>query len=97
MPNPNWRKGMQSPNPRGRPRGVPEFMEAARKLTPEALRLLASIMRDDEAQNSDRIKAAQIILDRGMGKPVPERPFYVPWTEEQVALAERMVPANGAE
>lgn len=42
----------------------------ARKYTEEAIQTLAEIMRDGFAKDSDRIKAADSILDRGHGKPL---------------------------
>lgn len=42
-----------------------EFRQAGQ----EALDILLAVMRDDTARNADRIKCAEIILDRGYGKP----------------------------
>ncbi len=36
---------------------------------PEALDMLLAVMRDKKARAADRIRAAEIILDRGWGKP----------------------------
>ena len=49
---------------------VPEDLKEAFQLSGhEALAVLLSVMRDKRARNADRIKAAEIILDRGYGKP----------------------------
>lgn len=49
---------------------VPEELKEAFQLSGhEALAVLLSVMRDKKARNADRIKAAEIILDRGYGKP----------------------------
>lgn len=43
-------------------------MRAARKLTPEAIRYCAKVMRDEEADTRHRLKASEIILAHGMPK-----------------------------
>ena len=49
---------------------VPDDLKEAFQLSGhEALAVLLSVMRDKRARNADRIKAAEIILDRGWGKP----------------------------
>jgi len=57
-----------SGNPGGRPKGRSEVNELALKWSPEALRTLMRIMRDEEEETKERIRAAEIILDRGLGK-----------------------------
>jgi len=42
----------------------------AREHTEEALTTIAQVMRDPFAENKDRLKAANDILDRGHGKPL---------------------------
>lgn len=50
---------------------LPEELKLAfRAAAPEALDVLKKILRDENAKHSDRIKCAEIILDRGYGKPV---------------------------
>jgi hypothetical protein len=44
--------------------------KAARALTDLAMRTLEEAARDEDAKWSDRISAANSILDRGYGKPV---------------------------
>lgn len=46
------------------------FAEMARDLVPEALEIVASIMRDDQQTGSARIAAVNVIMDRGLGKPM---------------------------
>lgn len=54
----------------GRPKLPEELKEAFRAAAPEALAVLKKILMDNEAKNADRIRCAEIILDRGYGKPV---------------------------
>lgn len=54
----------------GRPRLPEELKEAFRAAAPEALRVLVQIVNDEDAKHGDRIRAAEVILDRGYGKPV---------------------------
>ncbi len=46
-----------------------EIRSLARSHTKTALRVLAEIMRDKEGNTSARVSAAQVLLDRGWGKP----------------------------
>ena len=48
------------------PDDVKEMLKAA---TPDAVRYLASLVNDVAAKDADRVKAAEIILDRVYGKP----------------------------
>lgn len=60
----------QSGNPSGRPK-IPEEVKAAfRAATPRAFEVLCEIMDDEGAKDSDRIKAAEVIMDRAWGKAV---------------------------
>ena len=70
MPGPGkpFPKG-QSGNPSGRPKLPEEVRDRARSLSIEALETLAAIMKDTEAPPSARVAAANVILDRGYGKP----------------------------
>jgi hypothetical protein len=54
----------------GRPQLPEELKMAFRAAAPEALDVLLKILRDEEAKHGDRIRCAEIILDRGYGKPV---------------------------
>ncbi|MBO7668987.1 MAG: hypothetical protein J6S60_00220 [Oscillospiraceae bacterium] len=52
-------------------KALPEDLKMAfRAACPDALRVLVEIVNKEEAKDSDRIRAAEIILDRGYGKPV---------------------------
>lgn len=53
----------------GRPRLPEELKADFRAAAPRALEVLLDILNDDEAAARDRIRAAEIILDRGYGKP----------------------------
>ena len=57
----------QSGNPGGRPKGESRVREAARAQTEAALDVLVAAMADEDARV--RIKAAEVLLDRGWGKP----------------------------
>lgn len=60
----------QSGNPSGRPKIPEEVKEAFRAATGDACRVLCEIVNDFSAKDSDRIRAAEVILDRAWGKPV---------------------------
>lgn len=64
-----FQKG-QSGNPGGRPKVVGVVQDLAREHTPDAINTLAEIMTDENAPPAQRIAAAQVMLDRGWGKPV---------------------------
>ena len=57
----------QSGNPGGRPKGEGKVREAAREHTDTAVGVLVAAMADEDARV--RIKAAEVLLDRGWGKP----------------------------
>ena len=54
----------------GRKKLPEELKEAFRAAAPEALSVLTKILKNEEARDADRIRCAEIILDRGYGKPV---------------------------
>lgn len=68
--NGRFRKGV-SGNPGGRPKieNAEELREALRQLTPKAVDTLREIMEDPDASASNRLAAANAILDRTFGKP----------------------------
>jgi len=57
----------KSGNPGGRPKIPDELKEAFKALAPQALATLADVMNNGD-KDSDRVKASEIILDRGYGK-----------------------------
>ena len=57
----------QSGNPSGRPKTDPRVRDAAREYTEQAIRVLAEALADEDKRIA--IKAAEVILDRGWGKP----------------------------
>lgn len=59
----------QSGNPGGRPKGSPELQALARGYTEEAISTAVEIMLNPKCQSRSRISAAQVLLDRGWGKP----------------------------
>jgi uncharacterized protein DUF5681 len=58
-----------SGNPGGRPRVLADVQELARERSPEAIKILANVMRDEKAPPAARVAAANALLDRGYGKP----------------------------
>ena len=60
----------QSGNPNGRPKQPKEFKALVKSNTVPALEAVIRIMNDDTAKDSDRIKAAELIIDRAYGKSV---------------------------
>lgn len=63
-----FKKGV-SGNPSGRPKVPVEVMEIARAASPDAIRTLSAIMKDEGAPPAARVSAAEKILDRAYGKP----------------------------
>ena len=62
----------QSGNPNGRPKQTAEqkdAMQAIRDLAPEAARVLHNMLTDAETPAAQRLKAAEMILERTYGKP----------------------------
>lgn len=57
-------------NPGGRPPIPIEFKELAKKHSITALQVVIDIMTDTEQRAADRLKAADIVLDRGLGKAI---------------------------
>jgi len=58
----------QSGNPSGRPKTPAELVELARGYSKEAIKTAGEILRDTMARPADRIRAAELLLDRGYGK-----------------------------
>ena len=68
MANPNWVEG-KSGNPSGRPKMPEELREAFRASAPKALATLMDVLETGD-KASDRLRAAEILLNRGYGMPV---------------------------
>ena len=64
-----WQRGIQSPNPGGRPALLGHVRDLARAHTEEAVETLVGVMRDEEAPPAARAAAAIAILDRAWGRP----------------------------
>lgn len=65
--------GTPPPNPGGRPRNSISLVRSlCQQHCTEAIELLLSIIRDGNARDRDRIAAAEVILERGLGKPIAE-------------------------
>ena len=47
----------------------PDLKRSFQEAGVDSLRVLLSILQDEEARAADRIRAAEIILDRGYGRP----------------------------
>ncbi len=56
-------------NPGGRPKMDPKFVAACTKAAPKALEYLIKLIDNSFAADSDRIKAATVIIERTYGKP----------------------------
>jgi hypothetical protein len=65
--------GTAPPNPGGRPRNAINQVRAlCQEHCVEAIDTLIKIMTNPEVRDRDRIAAAQTILERAIGKPIPE-------------------------
>ena len=78
MPQNRTKTGTFAPGTSGNPGGRPKrtdaqkaAQEAIQALAGEAAELLAAIMRDATAPLPTRLKAAEMVLDRAIGKPMP--------------------------
>lgn len=67
-----WLPGV-SPNPGGRARGVHDFRALARQHGPKALRQVVAILEADDTKTSDRLRAAQLLIEWGYGKVVTQQ------------------------
>ena len=69
-----WIKGTPTPNPGGYSKAARaarlDVREAARQLTPLALKTLQRIMENPKASASAKVQAAALVLDRAWGKCV---------------------------
>ena len=63
-----WEKGV-SPNPGGRAKRDAAILRRLDTLTLKAVDAYAKILNDDAATNTERLQAANAVLDRVLGKP----------------------------
>lgn len=90
-PNSGSFKPGQSGNPGGRKK-VPDDIKAAfRELTPKAVETLKGILLSDTAKDADKIKAAEIIMDRAYGKPLQAMDLDVNSLPQVVFMGEKDV------
>lgn len=79
-------------NPGGRSKKDLELEAHARLYAKYAIDVAVGILMSSDASNNDKLKAAQLILERGHGKPkeqvtvTHERPVSE-WTEQQLDAA----------
>ena len=62
----------KSGNPGGRKPIPQEFKELAEKYSVTALQKVIEIMQDESNKTADRLRAIEIVLDRGIGKPLQQ-------------------------
>jgi hypothetical protein len=86
-----WKPG-QSGNPGGRPANRGPIIEYADQFTTEAIDALMTIVRDGEASRADKIRAAEIVMDRARGKPTQHNETTV---RERDAVDELMDQIDG--
>jgi hypothetical protein len=93
--NPAWVKGV-SGNPGGAKPAIVNGIHVptlAREYGPEAIRTLAEIMRDKAAPAAPRVKAAEVLLNRGFGLApavvtlLNEKRDAEDYTDEELAAA----------
>src|SRR3990167_4803063 len=65
-----FKTGCRSANPGGRKKSTYDIVGACQKLGPDFIAILKDIALDDKAGKVVRIKATEILLDRGFGKPI---------------------------
>ena len=73
--NPNWVKGMSSPNPGGNfvaPRDSAELdiRKLAQSFSAKAILTMAAIMTNTKVQPATRLTAADLLLKRAYGNPI---------------------------
>jgi hypothetical protein len=71
QPNPGFKKG-QSGNPSGRPKDLQGIKALCQEHAPLAIAKAVEILKSKNAKHSDKLKAADMILDRAYGKPLQE-------------------------
>ena len=66
-----WRKGMASPNPKGRPKmpkTVKEVRDLAREHTSQMIEVLSRVALNPKSPPATRVAAASSLIDRGWGR-----------------------------
>lgn len=63
-----FKPGAPSGNPGGRPKGLARRVQEATEHGKTVIDVLVEILTNEKAKNADRIKAGEILLDRGFGK-----------------------------
>jgi hypothetical protein len=63
-----------------------DLRNAMRSHAPEALAILVEIMRDESVSPRDRIRAAEVVLDRGFGKPQMAVDLAIPAGEQEAGI-----------
>ena len=69
--HPNTKHFTSCGNPKGRPKQTQEqkdALEMLRKLAPQAVKTLADVLQDKRSRGADRLKAAELIIERTYGK-----------------------------
>ena len=88
-----WQKG-QSGNPGGRKRTNPEVREMAEAACPDAIKRVISFLEDSDPKIA--MMAANILLDRGLGKPVQAMEHGGPGGEGlEVVIRNFVLPREG--
>ena len=64
--------GKGNPGGPGRPKTDPEIKAMFKAATPRAAEFLVKVIADTKARVGDRIKAAEVIIDHGLGKAAQE-------------------------
>lgn len=73
-------------NPGGRPKIPPEIKEAIKAATLPAVETLVKIMEATESSNSDRIKCAEILINKSLGKNYQAVPEEKENSEDKVEI-----------
>ena len=87
--NPNFKKGGPSPNPSGRGKGYAHISALAKNHSEKAIQTLANIMNRSKVE-SNRIAAANALLDRAWGKPSQQVQAVVGHVNMQAVFAQML-------